>query len=111
LSFTTTGPRLLPSATIPADFPAGLIPQHDRFVTAIEEMVSEKESKVIETLAPERLTCLRRVATIESVGPSTRIEGSKLSDREVEKLLSRMQTKSFAAATSRKWRATPTRWI
>jgi hypothetical protein len=38
---------------------------------------------VIETLAPEKLTTLRRIATIESVGSSTRIEGSKLSDAEV----------------------------
>src|SRR5271167_4139538 len=53
--------------------------------------------KVIETLAPEKLTSLRRIATIESVGSSTRIEGSKLSDSEVEKLLSGMQTKSFAS--------------
>ena len=34
-------------------------------------------------LAPERLNALRRVATIESIGSSTRIEGSKLTDREV----------------------------
>ena len=53
--------------------------------------------KVTETLAPERLTSLRRIATIESVGSSTRIEGSKLSDAEVEKLLSGMETKSFAS--------------
>jgi Fic family protein len=46
-------------------------------------------------LAPERLSALRRVATIESVGSSTRIEGSKLSDREVEKLLSHLEVKSF----------------
>ena len=39
------------------------------------------------TIAPERLTALRRVATIESIGSSTRIEGSKLNDREVERLL------------------------
>jgi hypothetical protein len=42
---------------------------------------------VIETLAPEKLTHLRRIATIESVGSSTRIEGAKLSDADVEKLL------------------------
>ena len=36
------------------------------------------------TLAPERLSALRRVATIESIGSSTRIEGSKLSGREVD---------------------------
>lgn len=36
------------------------------------------------------------MATIESIGSSTRIEGSKLSDREVERLLSNLQIKSFA---------------
>ena len=46
-------------------------------------------------LAPERLSALRRVATIESIGSSTRIEGSKLSDREVERLLSNLEIKSF----------------
>jgi Fic family protein len=52
---------------------------------------------VIETLAPERLTSLRRIATIESAGSSTRIQGAKLTDAEVEKLLSGMETKSFAS--------------
>lgn len=47
------------------------------------------------TLAPERLNALRRVATIESIGSSTRIEGSKLSDRDVERLLSNLQIQSF----------------
>ena len=53
--------------------------------------------KVIETLAPEKLTSLRRIATIESVGSSTRIEGAKLSDAEVEKLLSGLRSESFAS--------------
>ena len=53
--------------------------------------------KVMESLAPEKLTSLRRIATIESVGSSTRIEGAKLSDREVEKLLSGVKAKSFAS--------------
>jgi Fic family protein len=47
-------------------------------------------------LAPERLSSLRRVATIESIGSSTRIEGAKLSDREVERLLSKIEVKAFA---------------
>lgn len=47
-------------------------------------------------LAPERLQQLRKVATIESVGSSTRIEGAKLSDREVEALLGRVKAESFA---------------
>ena len=52
--------------------------------------------RALGTLAPERLSALRRVATIESIGSSTRIEGSKLSDREVERLLSNLAIKSFA---------------
>ena len=46
-------------------------------------------------LAPDRLSALRRMATIESIGSSTRIEGSKLSDREVERLLSNLVIHSF----------------
>lgn len=48
-------------------------------------------------LAPDRLSGLRRVATIESIGSSTRIEGAKLSDREVERLLSNLEVKAFAS--------------
>jgi Fic family protein len=51
----------------------------------------------IATLAPEKLTALRRIATIESVGSSTRIEGAKLSDAEVETLLQGLDTKTFAS--------------
>lgn len=47
------------------------------------------------TISPERLDALRKVATIESVGSSTRIEGSKLSDREVQALLANLEMKSF----------------
>src|SRR5882757_161644 len=48
------------------------------------------------SLAPERLSALRRVATIESAASSTRIEGAKLTDREVERLLSNLDIKAFA---------------
>ena len=51
--------------------------------------------RALGTLAPERLLALRRVATIESIGSSTRIEGSQLSDREVEQLLSKLDIKKF----------------
>lgn len=51
--------------------------------------------RALGTLAPDRLSALRRVATIESIGSSTRIEGSKLSDREVERLLSNLVIQSF----------------
>src|SRR6266540_6446549 len=53
--------------------------------------------RALGTLAPERLSALRRVATIESIGSSTRIEGSKLSDRDVERLLTNLAIKSFAS--------------
>jgi Fic family protein len=52
--------------------------------------------RALGTLAPERLSALRRVATIESIGSSTRIEGSTLSDHEVELLLANLEIKSFA---------------
>lgn len=52
--------------------------------------------RALGTLAPERLSALRRVATIESIGSSTRIEGSKLSDRDVERLLQNIEIKQFA---------------
>jgi Fic family protein len=51
--------------------------------------------QAIGRIAPERLSNLRHVATIESIGSSTRIEGAKLTDREVEKLLSNLEIKSF----------------
>lgn len=47
------------------------------------------------TISPERLDALKRVATIESIGSSTRIEGSKLSDREVEMLMAGLSSTSF----------------
>jgi len=46
-------------------------------------------------LAPDKLQSLRRVATIESVGSSTRIEGARLSDHEVEALLANLDIDSF----------------
>lgn len=46
-------------------------------------------------LAPEQLSSLRKVATIESTGSSTRIEGSQLSDMEVEQLLSNLSIQTF----------------
>ena len=52
--------------------------------------------RALGTLAPDRLSALRRVATIESIGSSTRIEGSGLSDSEVERLLSNIEIRHFA---------------
>ncbi len=52
--------------------------------------------RALGTLAPERLKALRHIATIESIGSSTRIEGSHLTDREVERLLANLEIKKFS---------------
>jgi len=51
--------------------------------------------RAIGRIAPERLSSLRRVAAIESIGSSTRIEGARLSDREVEALLANIRIGVF----------------
>ncbi len=51
--------------------------------------------RALGTLAPDRLSALRRVATIESIGSSARIEGSRLSDRDVERLLTNLEINAF----------------
>jgi len=51
--------------------------------------------RALGTIAPARLNALRRVATIESIGSSTRIDGSKLTDREVERLLGNLEIRRF----------------
>lgn len=46
-----------------------------KFIADIDDF--KGQWKAMENVAPERLSKLRRIATIESVGSSTRIEGSK----------------------------------
>lgn len=73
----------------PADISAemtGLIAEIDEFKGTWQSLGG---------LPPDRLALLKRVATIESIGSSTRIEGSRLTDCEVEALLSRSDEISF----------------
>jgi Fic family protein len=53
--------------------------------------------RALNTLAPDRLAALRKIATIESVGSSTRIEGAKLTDRQVQALLANVGKQSFTS--------------
>ena len=46
-------------------------------------------------IAPDRLLQLRKVATIESIASSTRIEGSLLTDQQVEKLIGNLKIQKF----------------
>ncbi len=67
-----------------------------RLIAELEEF--KGRWRAIRPWSPEKMTSLRRVATIESVGSSTRIEGSKLSDREVEDLLGRLGVTEFTSS-------------
>lgn len=70
-----------------------LSPELQELINQIDQFkFSWQESSL---LMPEQLKVLRHIATIESIGSSTRIEGSKLSDSQVEKILSGLKTESF----------------
>ncbi|MCK4604642.1 MAG: Fic family protein, partial [Deltaproteobacteria bacterium] len=64
-----------------------------RLVAAVDEF--RGEWRALSNLAPDRLNALKKIAAIESVGSSTRIEGVKLTDREVEQIFSGLDTMSF----------------
>lgn len=70
-----------------------ILPEHLKLIAKIDEFKGKWQS--LSNLAPERMALLKRVATIESVGSSTRIEGARLTNSEVAKLLSGLSTVSF----------------
>lgn len=65
-----------------------------KLIAEVDEFKGRWEA--LKTLSPDRLSALRKVATIESIGSSTRIEGAKLSDAQVETLMSNIEIRSFA---------------
>lgn len=70
-----------------------ITPELLKIITEIDEF--NGGWKVQNNLNPDFLTHLHHVATIESIGSSTRIEGSKLTDNEIESLLSEVKKQSF----------------
>ena len=64
-----------------------------KLITEIDEFKGRWQA--LKTLSPERLQQLRHVATIESIGSSTRIEGATLTDIQIETLLSNLTSTSF----------------
>jgi Fic family protein len=71
-----------------------ITPEMLRLIAELDEF--KGQWRMIRSLSPGKLTSLRKVATIESVGSSTRIEGSKLTDRQVEDLLGRLHISDFS---------------
>lgn len=67
-----------------------------QIVRLIGELDEFKGSwRSLSRISPERLAALKKIATIESIGSSTRIEGASLTDLEVEALLSGLKSHSF----------------
>ena len=64
-----------------------------KLVAEIDEFKGRWEA--LKNLSPDHLNALRKVATVESVGSSTRIEGAKLTDIQVETLLSNIKMQKF----------------
>lgn len=62
-------------------------------IAEIDEFKGRWEA--LKTRTPDRLSALRKVATIESIASSTRIEGAKLTDIQVESLLSDLTIRAF----------------
>lgn len=72
-----------------------ITPEMLKLISEIDEF--KGRWKALKDLSPDRLKSLKYVATIESIGSSTRIEGARLSDKEVEELLRGLSTHSFAS--------------
>lgn len=70
-----------------------MTPRIIRLVAEIDEF--KGYWKGMQALSRDTLATYRVLATIESIGSSTRIEGAGLSDREVSSLLKEIDTRSF----------------
>ena len=81
-----------PSSRLKPIQPA-ITPEILKLIAEIDEF--KGQWRALKTLSPDILAQLRKVATIESVGSSTRIEGAKLTDREVAELLANLKVESF----------------
>lgn len=80
---------------IPGDVPIEPVITQEMLQLVAEMDGFRAQWKAFRILTPERLTALRHSATIESIGSSTRIEGAKLSDQQVELLLQNLAVSSF----------------
>ena len=70
-----------------------ILPEHLKLISKIDEF--KGKWLALCRLSPDYLESLKQVATIESVGSSTRIEGAKLTNSQIEALLSGLQVVAF----------------
>jgi len=73
--------------------PLNISQAHLKLISAIDEFKGKWQA--LSDLAPDQLAVLKKTATIASVGSSTGIEGARLTDRQVEQLLSGLQVVEF----------------
>ena len=70
-----------------------ITPELLRLITEIDEFKGSWQASNNQN--PQRLKSLKHVATIESIGSSTRIEGSQLDNAQIEQLLGNVGKASF----------------
>ena len=66
-----------------------------KLIAEIDEFKGRWEA--LGAISRDVLTSLKKSATIESVGSSTRIEGSRMTDRQVETLLANIKIQKFTS--------------
>lgn len=64
-----------------------------KLTTSLDEF--KGQWRVFKNLSRDQLSQLKKIATIESIGSSTRIEGSKLTDKQIATLLAGLRTQEF----------------
>src|SRR5439155_713835 len=77
-----------------------ITPEMLKLITELDEWRGRWRS--LGWVGPERLSALRRAALIDSVGAATRVQGSRLTDREIERLVSSLGTGSFGTPDEQK---------
>ncbi len=70
-----------------------ITPETLKLIASLDEF--KGQWRAFKGLSRDQLSQLKKVATIESIGSSTRIEGSKLTDQQVATLLSAISIQEF----------------
>jgi Fic family protein len=70
-----------------------ITPEMLKLIASLDEF--KGQWRVFKRLSRDQLSQLKKIATIESIGSSTRIEGSKLTDQQIATLLSGLKIQEF----------------